>query len=59
MTPSGERLQVSYCEGWDPHSREIVGPLPVAAARQRDARGEQYAVLLGTPQRPRVLIELS
>jgi hypothetical protein len=59
MAPSGERLDVRYCEGWDPHSRAMVGPLPVATVRQRDARGEQYAVLLGIPQRPRVLIEVS
>lgn len=59
MAASGERLEVRYCEGWDARSRGIVGLLPAAAARQRDARGEQYAVLLGAPQRPRVLVEVS
>jgi Protein of unknown function (DUF4241) len=59
MAASGERLDVRYCEGWDPHSRAMVAPLPIAAVRHRDVRGEQYAVLLGIMQRPRVLIEVS
>jgi hypothetical protein len=59
MAPSGERLDVRYCEGWDPQSRAIVGLLPMAIARRRDGQGEQYAVVLGTPHRPRALIELS
>jgi len=58
MAPS-EDLDVTYCEGWDPAARAIVGALPVAAARERDGAGEQYAVLLGGAARPYALIEVA
>jgi Protein of unknown function (DUF4241) len=58
MAPA-EQVDITYCEGWDPSSRAVVGVLPVAAARDRDRVGEQYAVLLGDPQHPYALIEVA
>jgi hypothetical protein len=58
MAPA-EPLAVTYCEGWDPTSRALVGVLPVAVAYERDRVGEQYAVLLGGLRRPYALIEVA
>ena len=58
MAPA-EPLAVTYCEGWDPTSRALVGVLPVAVAHDRDRVGEQYAVLLGDLRRPYALIEVA
>ena len=41
-----DRLEVSYCEGWDPQARATAGPVSTAMAAERDRAGEQYAVLL-------------
>jgi Protein of unknown function (DUF4241) len=56
---AAEHLDVSYCEGWDAQRQVPVGLLPVRVARDRDAAGEQYAVLIGSPERPRLLIEVA
>lgn len=47
-TESGH-IHVTYCEGWDPGSKTVIGAIPVAAARARHAAGEPYAVLLSAP----------
>ena len=41
-----DRLEISYCEGWDPQARRAVGPVSRARAAARDQAGEQYAVML-------------
>jgi hypothetical protein len=53
-------LEVVYCEGWDPATTAPVGLLDTATARARDEAGEQYAVLVRTPDAaPLVLLEIS
>jgi Protein of unknown function (DUF4241) len=56
---AAEHLDVTYCEGWDAQQQVLVGPLTVRVARDRDAAGEQYAVLIGPAERPRLLLEVA
>lgn len=54
-----DRLEVSYCEGWDPQTRSAVSPLSPARAAHRDRAGEQYAVLLAMRGQPVAIIEVA
>jgi hypothetical protein len=54
-----DRLEVSYCEGWDPGTRAAAGPLGAALAGERDRAGEQYAVLLSVSGQPLVIVEVA
>src|SRR6266487_1205259 len=54
-----DRLEVSYCEGWDPQARRAVGPLSSSRAAQRDRAGEQYALTLAMSGRPLAVIEVA
>lgn len=54
-----ERLDVSYCEGWDPLTRAATGPLSPGLAAERHQAGEQYAVLLEAGGRPAGVIEVA
>ena len=54
-----DRVEVSYCEGWDSRARAAVGPLSLAQAAERHQAGEQYAVLLAGAGRPLALIEVA
>ena len=47
-----DRLEVSYCEGWNSRTRAAIGPLSLALAAERHQAGEQYAVLLAAAERP-------
>jgi Protein of unknown function (DUF4241) len=59
MTTQWPQLEVAYCEQWDPERRAAREPLAVAVADRRHTAGEPYAVLLGAPDRPRLLIEVA
>ncbi|MEV8333836.1 DUF4241 domain-containing protein [Streptomyces niveus] len=59
MTPTFDQLDVIFCEGWDPTGHAIVGPIPPEAARGRDERGDEYAVMLFASGAPRALLEVS
>jgi hypothetical protein len=52
-------LVVSYWEGWNAASRGMSGRLTKATARQRDAAGEQYTVLIELSDVPRVVIDVA
>ena len=54
-----ERIDVLYCEGWDPVARAAVGPLSARLASGRHQAGEQYAVLLSAGGRRVGLIEVA
>ena len=54
-----DRLEVSYCEGWDPGIRTTAGLLSAALAAKRDRAGEQYAVLLSVAGQPLVILEVA
>lgn len=54
-----DRLEVSYCEGWDPRARRAVGLLSSSRAAQRDRAGEQYALTLAKSGRPLAVIEVA
>jgi hypothetical protein len=54
-----DRLEVSYCEGWDSRTRAAIGPLSLALAAERHQAGEQYAMLLAAAERPLALIEVA
>lgn len=45
-------IDVTYGEGWDAASRRVLGPLSRELAAERDAAGEQYAVVLRERGRP-------
>lgn len=54
-----DRLDVSYCEGWDPGTRTAIGPLSAPLAAERDLAGEQYAVLLSVSGQPLMIVEVA
>src|SRR5215469_6367702 len=54
-----ERIDVSYCEGWDPLTRAAARPLSARLAAERHQAGEQYAVLLQAGGRPVGVIEVA
>lgn len=52
-------LQVTYCELWSGKVRSPTGVLTEAGARDRDAGGEQYCVVLGDPAAPQAILEIA
>jgi hypothetical protein len=52
-------LPVTYCELWSGKLRSPTGVLTEAEARDRDARGELYCVVLGDPAAPRIILEVA
>ncbi|MEV6176819.1 DUF4241 domain-containing protein [Streptomyces sp. NPDC052016] len=55
---SHHTVEVMYCMGWDPRMRLPVGAMSEDRARERDAAGEAYAVLLGGGDRQRALFQV-
>lgn len=52
-------LQVTYCELWSNKLRSPTDVLTEAEARDRDARGEQYCVVLGDPGAPQAILDIA
>lgn len=51
-------MQVTYCELWSSKRRKPTGTMSADQARQRDARGESYSVVIGDPDAPESVIEV-
>lgn len=51
-------MQVTYCELWSSKRRKPTGEMSPENARQRDAAGESYCVVLGDPSAPDAVIEV-
>lgn len=51
-------VEVVYCAGWDPRTREAAGVMSADQARARDKAGDPYAVLLVDGARPGALLQV-
>lgn len=50
--------EIAYGAGWDPEIQILVGPLPEAEARRRDAAGEQYSLVAYADERPARVVDI-
>lgn len=51
-------MQITYCELWSSKRRKPTGAMSADQARQLDAGGKSYSVVLGDPEAPRSVIEV-
>lgn len=52
-------MRTTYCEQWSDELRSPSDELTEAAARERDARGEHYCVVLGDPATPSAIVDIT
>lgn len=51
-------MEITYCEVWSSQLRAPTDTMSAEQARDRDAKGESYCVVLGDPGAPRALLEI-
>ena len=50
-------MQLSFCERWFRHQKKMIKPLKEKKARQLDASGKPYTIVIGDPDQPYCFIE--
>lgn len=51
-------MQITYCETWSSQLRSPADEMSADRARERDAKGQDYCVVLGDPSVPQAVLEV-